>query len=279
MVDDMQQLPTSNFEEDNVQRTPLPFDLENDTEGQTPELDQILGPDAPEDAVIAYNRSMFPDDDSFSMLDGTVEVAIPIPLGVFMEELPSGKVFVDEVEPGGNADKTGALQEGDLIVAMSLPYSSALVPLPDEGALEEVESFVKSRSGEAITFAVRRGGDVESFREEIRNNSIGISPEKIQIVRDLANTEWYPCIPFDEDEPSVNSIQRIDDLTAMGIDMSVDVGYSPTPEEIAKAEVDDVDDFIGRPDEDDDDSGDPYEDDEELRESAEYWRKSYEKGK
>lgn len=233
------------------------------------ELDDILGPDAPLEVIMEQNRRLFSDDESFKLLDGAEEVTISKPLGVVMEELPDGKVFIDEIFPDGNAHKAGALREGDIIVAVSLPFGSGLIPVPTENALDSLEDFIGSREDGNITLAVRHGADVAQLRTQAGNTTYNVlSPEQIKQVRQALDTNWYPFAP-DDDGMDFKKMTQLDELRNDGFDMDITVSYDPSIEDTLEAES--AVDEIRRPGEEEYDP----EADEELK----HWRRLYEDGK
>lgn len=268
--------------------------LDDDSDGvSSSELDLLLGPDASEEAIMAQNRMLFPDDDTFKTLEEAEEVTIKLPVGAVFEQLPSGELFIDEIMAGSNAEKTGLLHVGDVIIGHSLPYGTGTTLLPKENPLDSLESFIGDREEEWITFVVRRGADVEELRRSVyENEGRPLSGEQIQKIKELANSDWYPFCPGDdEDEPSIED--NISELRREGFNMDVEVGYTPSAEEIdriekeAKADVQFAD-----LDEDEDEDEDVENDDgmrdsvrnddfvdEELKETVDHWKGLYEKGR
>lgn len=236
------------------------------------EIDAVLTADASEDVVMAQNQLLFRGDPVFSALEGMEEVTVDLPLGVVLEELPTGEVFVDEVEPEGNADKSGSLREGDIIVALSLPYGSGLTFVPEEDALDSVETFVKSRAGGSMTFAVKRGSDVAILRGHVEKALYdSITEEQIKLVRDAVRTEWYPFVP-DYEEEDLSEADKLLDLRKSGYNMDVDIKYDPTPNEIETADSSLSE--IRRPGMDEEE-----EDDSNFRSDLLHWKNLYEQGK
>ncbi len=65
-------------------------------------------------------KEKFPE--YFSLPDGVYEIALPRPLGIVFEEVEAdGRkgVFVSELVPGGNAEKSGLVSVGDLLIAVT----------------------------------------------------------------------------------------------------------------------------------------------------------------
>ncbi|KAL3897303.1 MAG: hypothetical protein SGPRY_013081, partial [Prymnesium sp.] len=66
----------------------------------------------------------FPDEDRelypemFRLPDGVYEVALERPLGIAFEEVEAGRgVVVDYLVDGGNAEASGVIQPGDVLIA------------------------------------------------------------------------------------------------------------------------------------------------------------------
>jgi len=70
--------------------------------------------------------SPFPEEDRqeypemFRLPEGVYEVALPRPLGIAFEEVEPGRgVLVDFVVEGSNAEKSGVVQPGDILIAVT----------------------------------------------------------------------------------------------------------------------------------------------------------------
>ena len=109
------------------------------------------------------------DSTDQDVLNGTRTVSIEQPLGVFLDEALDGRVFIDELIEDGNAAKSGLLHEGDVIVAVSLPYGDGLTPVPEEDGIDAIENHMSTRHVEEKYFkmAVKASEGVEEIRREI----------------------------------------------------------------------------------------------------------------
>lgn len=70
-----------------------------------------------------YEGKYGPADGINKLPDGIVEVALPTPLGINFEEInpgpyPKGMTVIGVV-PGGNAERSGKVQEGDDLIAVT----------------------------------------------------------------------------------------------------------------------------------------------------------------
>ena len=85
--------------------------------------------------------SPFPDEDKaafpeiFSLPKGCYEVSLTKPLGIVFEEIEAGKgLYVQDLVEGGNAELSGMVKAGDLLVAMTAvkivgaKYERRLIP-------------------------------------------------------------------------------------------------------------------------------------------------------
>lgn len=266
--------------------------LDEDSDGvSSSELDLLLGPDASEEVIMAQNRMLFPDDDTFKTLEETEEVTISLPIGAVFEQLPSGELFIDEIMKGSNAEKNGLLRVGDVIIGYSLPYGTGTTLLPRENALDSLESFIVEREEDWITFVVRRGADIEELRRSVymyKDEGGPLSEDQKKKIKELADSDWYPFCPGgDEDEPSIDD--NIGELRNEGFNMDVEVGYTPSAEEIdriekeAKADVQYADLDEDEDVENDDGMRDSVDDkdllDDEVKEVVDRWKGLYEKGR
>lgn len=270
--------------------------LDDDSDGvSSSELDLLLGPDASEEAIMAQNRMLFSDDDTFKTLDETEEVTINLPIGAVFEQLGSGELFIDEIMAGSNAEKTGLLHVGDVIIGYSLPYGTRTTLLPKEDPLDSLESVIGDREEDWIRLVVRRGANVEQLRRSVHENEErSLSGEQIKKIKELADSDWYPFCPGDdEDEPSIDD--NISELRREGFDMDIEVGYTPSAEEIERIEKEanadvqfgDLDEDEGEGEDEDVENDDGMRDsvkdddvvDEELKEVIDHWKGLYEKGR
>ena len=85
---------------------------------------------------------------------GAKLVSVPLPLGVYLEEAEDGVVYVDEIAEGGNAENHGLLPVGSAVLAVSIPYGDAVVPVPEENGLLAVETQIRTRGEEEKDFRV-----------------------------------------------------------------------------------------------------------------------------
>lgn len=201
------------------------------------------GPEADEETIVAYNKLIFEEEpDPNECLKDTTLVTSSLPLGMVIEELPTGELFIDEIVPSGNAAKTGKFREGDIIIAVALPFGGALIPLPKEDAMEEFENHVNTQSDDTITLAVRRN-DVVSLRSQIEEmGAAQYTPLEMMNMTKEVHVSWYPFVsPVDEeheeDEEGSDKPQfNLEALQEAGLDMEGDVSYEPTDEELANAE-------------------------------------------
>lgn len=76
---------------------------------------------------------------------GSKLVSVPLPLGVYLEEAEDGVVYVDEVAEEGNAAQHGLLPVGSAVLAVSIPYGDAVLPIPNEEGLSMVETQISTR--------------------------------------------------------------------------------------------------------------------------------------
>jgi PDZ domain len=80
------------------------------------------------------DRLAFPE--TFQLPKGVYEIVLKKPLGIVFEEFEdgSGGLFVQDLVPGGNAERTGQVQVGDVLVGMTAvkvvgaKYERRLIP-------------------------------------------------------------------------------------------------------------------------------------------------------
>lgn len=258
----------------------------DDGEGPTPELDELLGPDAPIDVIVAQNRLFFPDHDPLEALKGTEEVTLSFPLGLTIEEVGGGQLFIDEVEDGGNAQRSGKIFVNDQIIGVSLPFGDGLTLVPRQNALDEVESLIRARAadgpGAFMKLAVRRDGPDFRAAKLAEPRTGSITPEQRERIREalLRGPTDTPDADDGEDEGKQRPFaERAQMLRDAGFDMDIDVGYTPTTEEVIEAETMDPG-VMDRPgDNDDNMEGYDFEGDDNFRNAIEYWKSLYDERK
>lgn len=163
-----------------------------------------LSSDIPESGPIVEDDAgtgPFPNNEELTdkyagYLDNAKIVSIPLPLDVYLEEAEDGRVYVDEVIPGGNAERTGCVSEGDIIRAVSLPFGDALFPLPSTGGLSLVQEYIGSR-GEGLEFRMALvPSDIEALKQTT-NHSENVpmtSEERAENAKKIHIAE-YPFAP------------------------------------------------------------------------------------
>lgn len=111
--------------------------------------------------------------DPYEIVRDARTISVKLPLDAYLEETASGQVFVDELVPGGNAEKSGLILEGDIIVAVSLPFGDAMFPVPDFDAITMVQDHVRTRdeSEEFFNMAVVSSAGVEVLRQELADKA------------------------------------------------------------------------------------------------------------
>lgn len=95
----------------------------------------------------ANDRSVIEEEvpDSYELLRDAKIVCVQLPLDVYLEEAVTGQVFVDELVSGGNSEKSGLISEGDIIVAVSLPFGDGLFPVPKTNAISMIQEHILTR--------------------------------------------------------------------------------------------------------------------------------------
>ncbi|XP_024528234.1 protein MET1, chloroplastic-like isoform X1 [Selaginella moellendorffii] len=107
-----------------------------------------------------------------------VKVELRKPLGMILEEDAAGNIFVAEVSPGGNAEKSGLVEVGDQLIA-----TSAVVY-----ADQEVYQGVTVRKGMQVVRLNVRGEKFETVRQSLL--SLELSPNKLCSTGDRCH--WHP---------------------------------------------------------------------------------------
>lgn len=193
----------------------------------------------PENAPVTSAAKDEPEDVDFEMPKDLMELpemkdttifSIPLPLGLYLEQTTTGKLFVDEIDLEGNAAKVG-LKAGDIVVAVSLPYGDSLYPVPEEEPLEKVVDFIETRTEDTFRMAIRHGEDLEKLREDIlfEHDFDGEQFSKNQEqLKDIFIDE-YPFVPEADDEEQVEGEAQLEALRGYGLDMDVDVSEVPPP--------------------------------------------------
>lgn len=100
-------------------------------------------------------------------------VSVRLPLDAYLEESASGQVFIDELVPDGNSAKTGLISEGDIIVAVSLPFGDAMVPVSKTCGVEMIQVHVSTRDEDEEFFqlALISSPGVEVLRAQMQENT------------------------------------------------------------------------------------------------------------
>ncbi|CDF36827.1 unnamed protein product [Chondrus crispus] len=97
-------------------------------------------------------------------------VSVPLPLDAYLEESASGQVFIDELVPDGNSAKTGLISEGDVIVAVSLPFGDSMIPISRTSGVKMILEHVSTRDEDEEFFqlALISSPGVEVLRAQIQ---------------------------------------------------------------------------------------------------------------
>lgn len=149
-------------------------------------------------------------------------VSLPLPLGIFLDQTTDGLVFVDELEPDGNAAKLGQLVEGDVIQAVSLPFGNNLFPVPEVNGLQMIAEYMRSRDKEEHFFhmAVSRGNDVEALRARLPTEiDVDTADSAFELATKI-QVEEYPIIsPEGMKAEEEDFATRMKQLREYGFDM------------------------------------------------------------
>lgn len=137
--------------------------------------------------------------DPYELLRDTNIVSVKLPLGAYLEESVTGQVFVDELVPGGNAEKSGLISEGDIIVAVSLPFGDGLFPVPKNGALGMIQEHILTReeAEEHFKLALVPSLGAEFLRKQLTEkasreiSALAILAENV----DKIYVDEYPTVP------------------------------------------------------------------------------------
>lgn len=148
-----------------------------------------------EDNEVLATPRMLPDDARI--------VSVSLPLDAYLEESVSGQVYIDELIPDGNSAQTGLISEGDIIVAVSLPFGDGMFPVPNENALQMVQDYVQSRDEDEEFFkmALISSAGVQVFRQELQDKiQLDIQARKVLDENiDKIYINEYPSVKPQED--------------------------------------------------------------------------------
>lgn len=163
----------------------------------TPESGPHIGDDVKTDSMAEDDVN----DKYGGYLDDARIVSIPLPLDVYLEESAQGKVYVDEVIPRGNAEKTGCVFEGDVVIAVSLPFGDALHPVPSLGGLDLVQEHISSR-GEGLEFRMALiPSNIEALRQEaVDAQDAQMTYAQMGEIAKKIFTEEYPFAPSHQED-------------------------------------------------------------------------------
>lgn len=145
-------------------------------------------------------------------------VSIKLPLDLYLEESSSGAVYVAELVPGGNAEKSGQISEGDIIAAVSIPFGEAMMPVPEEDGVDMVYSNVLTRDEDYFRMAILPPGADALSKDNGKNKLKDLTIEQIRDITSRIYRSEYPSAP-DPDEDDEKSKFNLDILREQGYDV------------------------------------------------------------
>ena len=166
--------------------------------------------DGPSESSIAIQT------DSDELISDAPVVTVRLPLGAYLEETTDGRIFVDELVTGGNAETSRLLLEGDVITAVSLPFGDSLFPVPDSDGLEMIASYIESREGDTFRLAVVRTYSLQDLRSqsaEKSENAVPIS-KHLERLKEIHVPE-YPIQRSDESDTPSSDTDFVPDFQAL----------------------------------------------------------------
>jgi hypothetical protein len=132
----------------------------------TAAAENTVGTD-PADLAELESETRNPDQPYLLPSESHRVVRLRRPLGVELDTSLDGQVYVDSVVEGGNAESAedGAVLPGDIVVAVSVAYGTALIPVTD---IDSVSNAVHSRHEREEFFyvmLVQANGGLDGIRE------------------------------------------------------------------------------------------------------------------
>ncbi|CAG9466788.1 unnamed protein product [Pedinophyceae sp. YPF-701] len=118
---------------------------------------------------------------------GLISAQVRKPLGIVLGERGrGGEVFVEEITPGGNAEKNGVLKEGDVLVRVS----ATILKKDGDPTLEEGYGVRPYTNWQRVMFDCR-GVDFNTVMSAIGSNNErwGINDVYMEVVRGSAGAE------------------------------------------------------------------------------------------
>lgn len=162
------------------------------------------------------------DETQIVLPSNTELVSSPLPLGVFLDQTADGLVFVDEIEPDGNAAKLGQLVEGDVVRAVSLPFGNNLIPVPEVNGLQMIATYMRSRDTDEPLFhmAIRRGNDVEALRARLPSEiDVDSADATLELAKKIYVDEYPSLSPESVETQEDDHATRMKKLREYGFEM------------------------------------------------------------